>query len=294
MQYSALFTRRAAAAGMLLLAAACGGDKPGEMSAKPSDVDQSSPIEPTEKEIAAFNAPADSTLTPRQVEAYLKATLLQYDLIRDEAPGLRQRALAMEKRGEKGGLINGLRNVAAAGSLISDYGELVVGSYPRASRTLGYNPAEMEWVRERMGEVSAYVMARPVQEAMLKQAQQMRQMAESYRGQPGFNDEQIAEMIRNADEAEQQARNEMQTGGSAVRNYQVLRRARSNVTDPMWITVAFAGATGLMALPASLSADSDTTAQRQLNEWRQVYTDALANRVTPGMEPEAAEPAAES
>jgi hypothetical protein len=57
----------------------------------------------------------------------------------------------------------------------------------------------------------------------------------------------------------------------------------------MWAAVAFAGATGLMALPASLTADSDTTAQRQLNEWRQVYTDALANRVTPGMEPEKAE-----
>ncbi|HEY0021276.1 MAG TPA: hypothetical protein VGB24_00140 [Longimicrobium sp.] len=286
MNYSALLPRRAAAAGLLFLAAACGGDEPGEMTAKPSDVDQTTSITPTEKEVASFQAPADSVLTPRQVEAYLKASLLQYDLIRDEAPGLRKQALAMEQREQKGGVMNGLRNVAAAGSLINDYSQLIVDSYPRASRTLGYNPAEMEWVRERMGEVSAYIMTKPMLESMVQQAQTMRQSAESYRGQPGFSDEQIAEMIRNADDMERQAKEQMQTGGSAVRNFQVLRQARPNVTDEMWMTVSFAGASGLMMLPASMTSDSDTTAQRQLNEWRQVYTDALANRVTPGMEPE--------
>lgn len=287
MQYSALVPRRAAAAGLLLLAAACGGSDAGaEMDVKPSEVDQTTSATPTEKEIASFTPPADSVLTPQQVEAYLKATLLQYDLIRDEAPALQKRAEAVEKRGEKGGVINGLRNVAAAGSLISDYSDLVVGSYPRAARTLGYNPAEMEWVRERMGEVSGHLMMKPLIEAQVQQAQSVRQMADQYRGQPGFSDEQIAEMIRNAEEAEKQARAQVQDGGAAARNAEVLRRARPNVTDEMWVSVAFAGASGLLALPASMASQSDSTAQRQLNEWRQVYTDALANRVTPGMEAE--------
>lgn len=90
------------------------------MNARASEVDQTTSITPTEKEIASFQAPADSVLTPRQVEAYLKASLLQYDLIRDEAPALRKQAMAMEQREQKGGVMNGMRNVAAAGSLISD------------------------------------------------------------------------------------------------------------------------------------------------------------------------------
>lgn len=290
MKYSALYPRRAAAAGMLLLAVACGGDGgAAEMDVKPSEVDQSTSATPTEKEVAAFDAPADSLLTPRQVEAYLKATLLQYDLIRDEAPALQKRAQAVEKRGESGGVVNGLRNVAAAGSLIADYSDLIVGSYPRAARTLGYNPAEMEWVRERMGEVSGYMMLKPMAEGLVQQARSMRQMAEQYRNQPGFTEEQIAEMLRNADDMEKQAREQMQAGAVA-RNVEVLRRARPNVTDQMWSAVAFAGgASGLGALSMTMASENDTTAQRQLNEWRRVYTDALANRVTPGMEPEKAE-----
>ena len=33
----------------------------------------------------------------------------------------------------------------------------------RSARTLGYNPAEMEWVRDRMAEVSGYLVAKPMQ-----------------------------------------------------------------------------------------------------------------------------------
>jgi hypothetical protein len=40
--------------------------------------------------------------------------------------------------------------MAAAGQTMYQVGDLIGGSYVRSARSLGYNPAEMEWVRERM------------------------------------------------------------------------------------------------------------------------------------------------
>src|SRR6202008_1617960 len=119
----------------------------------PADVDQDAPAAVTEREVASFRAPADSVLTPSQVEAYLKTRLLQFDLIRREAPALHERVARMEERGKDGGVLSGLRNMADAGSLMVRYTDLIGGSFVRSARSLGYNPAEMEWVRERMVEV---------------------------------------------------------------------------------------------------------------------------------------------
>ena len=90
--------RPLAVAGVLLLAAACGGDKAksgDESGATAGDVDQKSEATITEREAAAFTPPADSSVTPQQVEAYLKTSLLQFDLIRAQfnadPDGMKQR-----------------------------------------------------------------------------------------------------------------------------------------------------------------------------------------------------------
>jgi len=283
------FARRAAA-GLLLLAAACGGDDnaqvAGNSQAENAEaVDQSSSATATEKEVASFNAPADSVLTPQQVEAFLRTTLVQFDLIRQEAPQYHAKVAEMEKRGENGGLIAGLRNAADAGGVLVGFGDLVGGSYVRSARSLSLNPAEMEWVRERMAEVSIALAMQPMLEANVQMAQSLRQQAEQYRGQPGFDDAQIQEMLRNADEMEKAAREQMSGGAVAVtRNMEVLRRARPNVTNHMWTAVALVGGSGGLLGLTGLADPNDTTAVRQMNEWRRVYTDALANQVTPGLE----------
>lgn len=292
------FARRAAA-GLLLLAAACGG---GDDNAQVADnsqaenagaVDQESSASATEKEVAAFRAPADSVLTPQQVEAFLRTTLVQFDLIRQEAPQYHAKMAQMEQRGEKGGLIAGLRNVADAGSVLVGFGDLVGGSYVRSARSLNLNPAEMEWVRDRMTEVSAALMMQPIHESSLQMAQSLRQQAESYRGQPGFDDAAIRDMLASADEMEKSAREQMSGAGGAVgRNLEVLRRVRPNVTNHMWTAVALVGGQGGLLGLTGLADPNDTTAVRQMNEWRRVYTDALANQVTPGLE--ANVPAAEA
>lgn len=289
MQYSIPRTRcvrRASAAALVLLAACGGGDAAEEtQAARVEEVDQKSSATATERELAGFTAPADSVLKPEQVQAFLRTTLLQFDLIRQESVKYHEQAARMAQREEKsgGGLVAGLRNAADAGTLLVGFGDLIGGAYVRAARAQGLNPAEMEWVRERMGEVSGYLMMKPMYEGAASQAATLRQQAEQYRGQPGFDDASINEMLKSADGMEKQAQDQLTAAGAVSRNMEVLRRVRPNVTDHMWGAVSLVGGVGLLGL-TGLSDPNDTTAQRQLTEWRQVYTDALANRVTPGME----------
>lgn len=276
-----------AAAGLLVLAACFGGgDKGGDdVAARPEDVDRDAPATVTEREQNAFKAPADSSITPQQVEAYIKTSLTQLDLIRSEAPKLHERVAAMEKRGEKGGLISGLRNVAEGGQLMVQYTDLIGGSFVRSARALGYNPAEMEYVRERMAEVSGYVMAKPMIEQQGTMAQSFRQQAEAMRGQPGFDEAQIQQMLQTADEMEKSAKEGGNVARATLANYEVLRKFRPNVTDAMWLNVGLSGGAGGLLGLSGLGDPNDAEAQKKLDEYRAIFTDALANRVTPGTEP---------
>lgn len=279
-------------AGLLALAlAACGGDGGGDAAeAKPEDVDMDTPMAVTEAEINDFRAPADSVLTPAQVEAYLKTSLLQYDLVRKESVGLHARVKEMEERGKDGGTLAGLRNMAAAGQTLYQMGDLIGGSYIRSARSLGYNPAEMEWVRERMAEVAGHLMMKPIHEQAVQSAALMRSQAEELRtqmaaaGSAGFSEADVQQMLASADQAEAQAKEQMAAGRAVQANLAVLHRARPAVTDAMWGTVGFAGgAQGVMAL-TGLGDPNDAEAQKKLDEFRVVYQDALANRVSKGME----------
>ncbi len=281
--------RRLSAAALLLLAA-CGGDAVEERAKDTSaadvkEVDQKSEATATERELASFKAPADSVLTPEQVNAFLRTSLLQFDLIQQESGKYREQAARMAQRAEKNpdNAVSGMRNSMDAMQWLASFGDLAGGSYVRAARSQGYNPAEMEFVRERMMEVSGHLMMQPMMQQGLSTAQTFRQQAEQMRGQPGYGEEQIQEMLKNADEMEKQAREQMNPSGAVARNVEVLRRARPNVTDHMWITVSMASAAGLLGL-TGLADPNDTTAARTFAEFRQVYTDALANKVTPGME----------
>ena len=167
--------------------AACGGGDSSE--ATPDDVDQSTSVAVTEEEEASFTPPADSTLTPQQVEAYLKTSLLQFDMVRNEAGGVQR----MEERAKDGGVIAGLRNMGDAMGMM----ERIAGSYVRSARTLKYNPAEMEYVRERMGEVGAFLAMKPMIDGQIEAAQQMRKQAADLRAQmasgelQGYTEENI-------------------------------------------------------------------------------------------------------
>jgi hypothetical protein len=288
--------RRLVPAGMLALAlAACGGgDDAAEAS--PEDVDQSTPVAVTDEELAKFEAPADSVLTPAQVEAYLKTSLLQFDLVRKESEGIHARLQDMEKREKDGGALGGLRNMVAAGQTMYEVGDLIGGSYIRSARTLGHNPAEMEYVRERMAEVAMYLAMKPMYEAAGQSAQQVRDQAEQMRAQlasgenPGFTEADVQQMLQSAEQMEADARLQAQAARAVAANLEVLRRSRPAVTESMWGTVGMAGsASGLIAL-TGLGNPEDAEAQRKLDEFRRVFQDALANQVSPGMEAAPAQP----
>lgn len=255
----------------------------GDGGSAPSEVDQRSEAGVTDAERSAFTPPADSSLTPRQVEAYLRTSLTQFDLIRSEAPKLHQQVGEMEEREKSGGLISGLRNAAEGIGAMSHWADLVGGSYVRSARTLKFNPAEMEYVRERMAAVSGYLMTKPMQDAGRQMAQQMRQQAEAMRGQAGVEQAQIDQMLQSAAEMEKSS---AESGASPAiqQNLNTLKQARGNVTEAAWTQIGFAGGgMGLLAL-SGLGDPTDTTTMRKLNEFRALYTDALNNRVTPGTE----------
>ncbi|HEX8271377.1 MAG TPA: hypothetical protein VF615_01925 [Longimicrobiaceae bacterium] len=280
-------------AGLLALAlAACGGggdEASGE--AKPEDVDMSTPVAVTEDEMNDFKAPADSVLTPAQVEAYLKTSLLQYDLVRKESEGIHAKVAQMEERAKDGGTLSSLRNMAAAGQTMMQVGDLIGGSYIRSARSLGYNPAEMEWVRERMAEVAGYVMVtKPMHDQAVQSAALMRTQAQELRtqmaaaGGAGFSEADVQQMVASADQGEAEAKAQMEAARVVRANLEVLHKARPAVTDAMWGTVGFAGgAQGLIAL-SGISDPNDAEARKKLDEFRVVYQDALANRVSKGME----------
>jgi len=280
--------RAAAVSVVLLLAAACGGES-AELEASAEDVSEAedTDITPTEREYAAFAAPSDSVLSEDQVTQYLKTSLLQFDYIREQSVDLHERAQKIEERGEKGGVLSGLKNLTEGMGLLGDFTNIVGGSFVRSARTQGYNPAEMEWVRERMAEVSSHLMMKPMMDAAIEGARQMREQAEHLRAQlkagqdMGYTEADIDEMVRNAEEMEREALEGAEVQGAVARNVEVMRRARPAVTDEMWTAIGVSsGAMGLMAL-SGLGDPEDTEAQAKLDEFRRVYTDALENRATP-------------
>jgi hypothetical protein len=275
----------------LTLTAACGGDK--DVDALAGNVDESTPVALTDAEIAAFRSPADSVLTPQQIEAFLKTSLLQFDLMRKHSETWHARAKEIDERAQKGGALSALRNVAATGSLFYQFANTVAGSYIRSARTLGYNPAEMEWVRERMLEVAGYVALKPMHEMAVQNAQELRTYAEEMRAKvragefgDAFSEADIEEMLRSADAAQQDFAPE--ASGAVLRNAELLRRVKPGVSEQMWASIGIVGGTmGLGAL-TGLTDPNDLEAQRQLDEFRGMFEDALNNRTSPGMEPSTA------
>jgi hypothetical protein len=276
---------------LMLGLAACGRGSD-RAEATPDDVDETTVAEITQQERAAFAAPRDSVLTSAQIEAYMKTSLLQFDLVRKHSERLHARFQEMQKREEKGGAVAGFRNLLDAGRTAVEAGDLIGGSYIRSARTLGYNPAEMEWVRERMGEVGLHLAMRPMHESALQGAQQLREQAEQLRQQladsgdeaSGFSEEHIKGLLEMANQAETGANQHMQEGRAVLANINVLQRTRPNVTEPMWSTIGITGGSSGLLVLTGLADPNDQEAQKKLDEYRRIFTDALANQVTPGME----------
>lgn len=289
----ARFRSLLAAVPLAVALAACGGADAGsaDSQATPEDVDQEASATVTEEELAAFSAPADSVLTPEQVDRYLRTSLLQFDLVRKESVALHEKAKQMEERTKDGepGLMAGLRNLADAGSLVMGWTDLVGGSYVRSARTQGYNPAEMEWVRERMVEVSAYMAMKPMMEQAAQGGNAMKQQVAEMRRQfdagqlPGYTKEQLDTMAAQAEQTAAAMAGAGQEGTSraVLANVEVLRKARPAVNDTMWAMTGWVGAASGLGALSGLADPNDQQAQKTLDEVRAFYQAVLENRAAP-------------
>jgi hypothetical protein len=230
--------------------------------------------EVTAAEQAAFAPPADSSLTPEQVDRYLRTTLAQVERIRAEGAEARKQAAAQAERARARPATDSGPRPRSARAL---WGDFVDASFVRAARKLGYQPAEMWYVRGRMSAVGAHLTGTRMDASRGQAVGLLREQAEAMRGTPGVTQAQIDAMLKAAEQAERQPA----PGGAPphlVQNLDALRRARPNLSPAAWVRVAaVASATGL----SDLSKASQADAGRALDGIEQLYTHALENREPP-------------
>jgi hypothetical protein len=269
-------------AGALL--AACGGDRAADPSSVAA-IDPTSPPETTPEEAAGFHAPVDGLLSEAQITAYLRTSLLQFDLLREESGRIARAVERMESREGSGRGLARIQNMLAATNTLVQAAELVGGSFVRSARTLGYNPAEMDWVREQLAEISATLMMASMQDGAARAAEELREQVRTVREQqpggppPDGTAEYLQQLLVTADEIE--AASHHGNASAPTAGVQALRLARPAVTDEMWLAIGFAGgASGLMAL-TGWSDPENSGLQARLGEWRRLFEDALENRASP-------------
>lgn len=186
--------------------------------------------------------------------------LAQFELVKAEAPALRARIEAAEGAGDPA---------------MKRWSDFLASAYVRAARRAGANPAEMEFVGERMQAVGRYLATRESQASGPKLAAVLREQAEGMRGQPAMQG-QVEMLLRSAEQAERQT--VAPPPPRLQQNLEVLTRERRNVTDAMWGRIAqVSGGVGLMALGGM----ADTTSAgvvAQLDELGAVFQAALENR----------------
>ncbi len=260
---------------------ACGGDA-SDLDVAVADVDQETSFTVTNDEYADFSPPRDSLLSEDQVVAYLRTSLLQFDLIREESGRLRENVATIEQREQSGGALSQLQNLVTAGRTLFQTADLIGGSYVRSARALDYNPAEMEWVRDRFVEVSGYLFMAPMFEQARESASGLREQAEQLRAGPSGNDPNMQVQINGllAAAADMESNSAADTPRAIQNNVEVLRRARSSVSDEMWTAIGIAGgASGLIAI-AGWDDPKNPETNQYLNQLRQLYQDALDDRVS--------------
>lgn len=249
--------------------------------------DADAPIGVTDEERAAFTAPADSSLTPEQVESYLRISLARFDLLRERGAELHRRGEELAQNAQQDeGVIAGLRNLAEGASVGGEWLRLLTGSYAQAARDAGLNPAEMEYVQERMAAVSSHLMAGGMAEAHAASAGAMQASLDSLREQlasgdvQGMSRESLDSLAAGLEAGGAELAQAAAASPAIRQNLEAIRAARPNVSDAMWVQLGLAGgAMGLGAF-AGLGDPSDTTAVRQSDEFRRLLEDAIANRVT--------------
>lgn len=149
-------------------------------------------------------------------------------------------------------------------------------AFVRAARKLGYNPAELWFVRARMSAVSGHLLAAQAQASSGQTAALFRQQAESMRGTPGVTPGQIEAMLQAAERADEQKT--WPTPPRLAQNLEAMGRARSNLSQSAWRRIAGVasgiGVSDLGALP-------QPQVEGRLNGLRELHRHALENREPP-------------
>jgi hypothetical protein len=222
------------------------------------------------EERAEFRAPADSSLTTDQVDRYLRATLAQLDLLQAERTAVRD-SMERLREARRQAARGGTARPRSPGAIWSDF---VDATYIRSARDLGYNPAELWFVRARLAAVGGHLMAQQAYAGKDQAAAMLRQQAEMMRGQPGVPPEQIEAMLQGAREAEDQA--PPPSPPRLLHNLATLRQARAQLSDSSWARI---GSVAAGTEVSALGELDEGEMARKLDELRELFRAAVENRV---------------
>jgi hypothetical protein len=254
--------RRGSVALLLLALGACFGDRRSNDSG-----------ELTASELAAFKAPADSSLTVKQVDEYLRTTLAQLELMRKEGPAERARlATIRRERTQPPESATPPRRKSRQAL----WGDFVDAAFIRSARKLRFAPAELLYVRHRLSAVSGHLLTGEMHASKDDAAALFRQQAEAMRGAPGVSQAQVDAMLKAADQAERQTARPADP--RLVRNLEVLRRARAALGDAAWGRIAGVAAGMEMS---DLGEVPEAEFVRRIDELHQLHLHALENRAPP-------------
>jgi hypothetical protein len=205
------------------------------------------------------------------VDQYLRTSLAQLELLRAESPAARERmARAASERAQAApGAPKGKRPRSPQ----AVWGDFVDETFVRSARKLGYRPAELLYVRERLAQVSGHLLAAKAHAFNDQGAALMRQQVELMRGTPGVSEAQLQSMLQAAERAEQQA--PQPTPPRLAQNLGALRQAHAAVSDSAWGRIA-AVAAGVEV--SELGQLPEAEAGRRLDALRELYVGALENR----------------
>lgn len=229
--------------------------------------------EPTKTEHAAFKAPADSSLSPSQVDRYLRTAAAQFEILRAEAPTARERIASARQARDAAPAPKGARPKSSRAM----WGDFVDAAFVRAARKLGYNPAELWYVRDRISAVRSHLLTSGLQVTQDQAAELFRQQAEAMRNVPGSTRADRERLLQAAAQAERQAA----PAGPPPRvaqNLATLRRSRGGLSDATWDRI------GSVASGVGVSELSDAPlpeVARRLDELRRLHVHAVANREPP-------------
>jgi hypothetical protein len=199
-----------------------------------------------------------------------------FEMLQAGAPAARARMATARSDGERAAAAPAAKGKRPK-SPRAVWGDFVDASFVRSARKLGYNPAEMWYVRDRMSAVRSHLLTSELQVSQDQAAELFRRQAEAMRTAPGATKADRDRQLQAAAQAERQP-SRPAASPLIAQNLSALRQARTRLSDAAWDRI---GSVAAGVEVSGLGERPEAELGRRLEELRQLHLHAVANREPP-------------